>query len=86
MRMIAPSAILGIARKSLRTNKMRSLLTALGIIIGVAAVIIMIAISAGTEATISDQITSLGSNLIFITTNFSRGGAQSKNWDEENEE
>jgi putative ABC transport system permease protein len=55
-------------------NKVRSLLTMLGIIIGVAAVIIMIAISAGTEATISDQITSLGTNLIFVSTSFTRMG------------
>jgi putative ABC transport system permease protein len=66
-----------VAWEAMLKNKVRSLLTMLGIIIGVAAVIIMIAISAGTEATISDQITSLGSNLIFISTNFSRGGAQS---------
>jgi len=43
----------------------------------VAAVIIMIAISSGTEATIKDQITSLGSNLIFISANFTRNGPQS---------
>jgi putative ABC transport system permease protein len=48
----------------------------LGIIIGVAAVIIMIGISAGTEATIQEQITSLGSNLIFVQASFTRGGAQ----------
>ena len=53
---------------------MRSLLTMLGIIIGVAAVIIMIAISAGAEATIEEQITGLGSNLVFVQANFSRGG------------
>jgi putative ABC transport system permease protein len=52
----------------------RSFLTMLGIIIGVAAVIIMVAISAGTEATIQEQITSLGSNLIFVQGSFSRGG------------
>jgi putative ABC transport system permease protein len=39
----------------------------LGVIIGVAAVIIMIAISAGTEATISDNIKNLGTNLLFVT-------------------
>jgi len=47
-------------------NKIRSLLTMLGIIIGVAAVIIMIAVSNGTASAIASQITSLGSNLIFI--------------------
>jgi putative ABC transport system permease protein len=65
---------LRIAWEAIGKNKVRSLLTMLGIIIGVAAVIIMIAISAGTEATISDQITSLGSNLIFVSTSFSRMG------------
>ena len=45
----------------------------LGVIIGVAAVIIMIAISAGTEATIRDQITSLGSNLIYVRSGLMRG-------------
>jgi putative ABC transport system permease protein len=46
----------------------------LGVIIGVAAVIIMISISAGTEATIADQINSLGANLIFVTPNLGGGG------------
>jgi putative ABC transport system permease protein len=58
-------------------NKIRSLLTMLGIIIGVAAVIMVVSISAGTEATISDQITGLGSNLIFVSANFTRGGPES---------
>ena len=65
-----------IAWDAILKNKIRSLLTMLGIIIGVAAVIMVISISAGTEATISDQITGLGSDLIFITPNFTRGGAQ----------
>jgi len=69
-----PVEVLRIAWEAVRKNKIRSLLTMLGIIIGVAAVIIMIAISAGTEATISDQITSLGSNLIFVSANFTRMG------------
>ena len=46
----------------------------LGVIIGVAAVIMMIAIGAGTEATIAEQINGLGSNLIFLNESFSRGG------------
>ncbi len=65
-----------IAWDAIVKNKIRSLLTMLGIIIGVAAVIMVISISAGTEATISDQITGLGSDLIFITPSFTRGGAQ----------
>ncbi|HTX93247.1 MAG TPA: ABC transporter permease [Anaerolineales bacterium] len=69
-----PVEVLRIAWEAMRKNKIRSLLTMLGIIIGVAAVIIMIAISAGTEATISDQITSLGTNLIFVSSAFTRMG------------
>jgi len=63
-----------ISWEAILKNKVRSLLTMLGIIIGVAAVIVMIAISAGTEASISDQITSLGSNLIFVSSSFTRMG------------
>ncbi len=63
-----------IAWEAILKNKVRSFLTMLGIIIGVAAVIIMVAISAGTEATIQDQITSLGSNLVFVQGAMTRGG------------
>jgi len=65
---------IGLAWESISGNKLRSLLTMLGIIIGVASVIIMIGISAGTEAAIEEQITGLGSNLVYINQNFSRGG------------
>jgi putative ABC transport system permease protein len=50
------------------------LLTMLGVIIGVAAVIVMISVSTGTETTIQEQINSLGTNLLFVQQNFSRGG------------
>ena len=63
-----------IAWEAIIKNKIRSVLTMLGIIIGVAAVIIMVAISAGTEATIQEQITSLGSNLLFVQSSFGRMG------------
>ncbi len=69
-----PSEFLRVAWGSIRSNKMRSLLTMLGIIIGVAAVIVMISISAGTEAAIEEQITGLGSNLVYVRSSFSRGG------------
>lgn len=69
-----PSEALTIAWEAILKNKVRSFLTMLGIIIGVSAVIIMVAISAGTEATISEQITSLGSNLVFIQGAITRGG------------
>jgi putative ABC transport system permease protein len=69
------SEILGVAWEGLISSKMRSLLTTLGVIIGVAAVIIMMAVSAGTEATIAEQINSLGANLIFVSANDVRRGA-----------
>jgi putative ABC transport system permease protein len=74
------SEILKVAWEGVVVNKVRSLLTMLGVIIGVAAVIIMVAVSAGTEASIADQINSLGANLIFVTGGFGRGrmpGSQS---------
>ena len=56
--------IFRIAWEGLALNKVRSFLTTLGVIIGVASVIIMLAISAGTEAAIAEQINSLGANLL----------------------
>ncbi len=70
-----PTKVVQIAWQGLARNKLRSLLTMLGVIIGVAAVIIMIAISAGTEASIREQITSLGSNLIYVRSGLMRGFA-----------
>jgi putative ABC transport system permease protein len=68
--------VIKVASKSLSSNKLRSMLTMLGIIIGVAAVIVMIAVSSGTEAAIADQINSLGANLVFVMSSFSQGGAR----------
>jgi putative ABC transport system permease protein len=70
------SKIIQIAWKGLNRNKLRSLLTMLGVIIGVSAVIIMISVSTGTETTIKEQIQGLGTNLVFIQANFSRGGPE----------
>ena len=55
-----------IALRSLRVNKLRSALTMLGIIIGVGAVITMVAVGAGASARVAEQIQSLGSNLIIV--------------------
>ena len=68
------SKVIQIAWKGLNRNRLRSLLTMLGVIIGVAAVIIMVSVSTGTEATIKDQIEGLGTNLLFVQASFSRGG------------
>jgi putative ABC transport system permease protein len=64
----------GVAWEGLTLNKGRSVLTALGVIIGVAAVIVMLAVSAGAEAEIADQINALGANLIMVMPSMSRGG------------
>lgn len=55
-----------VAWNALKANKMRSLLTMLGIIIGVAAVIVMTSIGEGTRDNVMQQIYAMGSNLIFI--------------------
>ena len=55
-----------IALRALRVNKLRSTLTMLGIIIGVAAVITMIAVGAGAQARVEDQIRGLGTNLVIL--------------------
>jgi len=56
-----------IAWKALRANKLRSLLTMLGIIIGVSSVIVMNSIGEGTRQHVMSQISSLGSNLIIVS-------------------
>ena len=67
-----------ISFRALRRNKMRSLLTALGIIIGVGAVIAMVSIGNGAKAQIQSQIASLGENVILVFAgNFSPGGVRS---------
>src|ERR1044071_4939836 len=55
-----------IALRALRVNRMRSALTMLGIIIGVAAVIAMVAVGSGATRRIQEQIQSIGSNLIIV--------------------
>jgi putative ABC transport system permease protein len=55
------------ALESLSANKLRSMLTVLGIVIGVAAVIAMLSIGRGAQDAITSQIESIGTNLIFIT-------------------
>jgi putative ABC transport system permease protein len=57
---------LRIALRSLKVNKLRTALTMLGIMIGVAAVIAMVSVGAGAQARVAEQIQSLGSNLIIV--------------------
>ena len=67
--------IFRVALKALGRNKMRTLLTMLGMIIGVAAVITMVALGTGAQQQIEEQIQSGGTNLIMVRAgNYSRGG------------
>ena len=63
-----------VAWEGLTLNKARSFLTTLGVIIGVAAVIVMLAVSAGAEAEIADYINALGPNLILVFSGRGKGG------------
>ena len=66
-----------IAVRALRVNKLRSALTMLGIVIGVGAVITMVAVGAGAQARVAEQIQSLGSNMIIVLSgSILSGGAR----------
>ena len=68
---------LRIAVKALNRNKMRTILTMLGMIIGVGAVITMVALGKGAQSTIEEQVKAAGTNLININAgNFSQGGVR----------
>ena len=67
-----------IALRALRRNKMRSVLTALGIIIGVGAVVAMVAVGNGAQAKIESQVAALGQNLLIVFAgNRKSGGVNS---------
>ena len=61
------SVLVRVAGESIKKNKMRTLLTMLGIVIGVGAVIIMVAVGQGAQRGIANQINALGTNLLVIT-------------------
>jgi|SRR5215204_4867544 len=68
---------LRIALKALNRNKMRTMLTMLGMIIGVGAVITMVALGKGAQTTIEEQVKAAGTNMININAgNFSQGGVR----------
>jgi putative ABC transport system permease protein len=68
------AALLRVAMRALAVNKLRSSLTMLGIIIGVGAVIVMIAVGGGAQARVEEQIRSLGSNLLLILSGTTTSG------------
>ena len=64
-----------LAVRSLNRNRMRTLLTMLGIIIGVAAVLTMVALGTGARASVEGEVSSAGTNIIFVRSgNYTRGG------------
>jgi len=68
-------SILRIAIRALSRNKMRSALTMLGIIIGVGAVIAMVGVGQGASKQVQDQISAMGSNMLFVSSGtVNRGG------------
>ena len=67
-------SLLRLALRALAINKLRSVLTMLGIIIGVGAVIVMVAVGAGAQAKVDEQIRALGSNLLLITSGATTSG------------
>lgn len=74
---MAPLTLAKIALRALLRNRMRTFLSVLGIVIGVAAVIAMVAMGEGSRISIKEQMTSMGSNAIIIMPNRDRrGGVQ----------
>ncbi len=72
------AVLVRIAGESIRKNKMRTLLTMLGIVIGVGAVIIMVAVGQGAQKSIANQINALGTNLLIVTAGSSNQGGVSQ--------
>jgi putative ABC transport system permease protein len=71
-------AILRVAARALRRNKLRTILTTLGMIIGVGAVIATVSLGDGAKAQVEKQIASLGENVVLIFSgSFTRGGVRS---------
>ena len=71
------SSLILVAAESILANRMRTLLTMLGIIIGVGAVIVMVAVGEGAQSKIREQIEGLGTNLLVITPGSSSAGGVS---------
>jgi len=69
-----------VALRALRRNKLRSILTALGIIIGVAAVIAMVGIGNGAKAQVEAQVASLGENVVTVFSGSLSSGGMRGGW------
>ena len=73
-----PVRLIKVALRSIARSKMRSVLTALGIIIGVGAVIVMVAIGHGAKSRIEESIRNLGTNMVVVTPGASNSGGVSR--------
>jgi putative ABC transport system permease protein len=70
-----PTVVLRVALRALGRNVLRTILTMLGIVIGVAAVMTMVALGNGAQAAVESEMRSAGANLVFVTAgNYTRGG------------
>jgi putative ABC transport system permease protein len=72
------TTLLTVASQSILKNKLRTLLTMLGIVIGVGAVIVMVAVGHGAQSQIENQIKSLGTNLIIVMPGAAQQGGVSQ--------
>jgi putative ABC transport system permease protein len=72
--MMRTSDLVASAGRALRSNPLRSALTALGVIIGVASVVAMVALGSGAQAQVERSISSLGSNLLIVVPGSMRSG------------
>jgi putative ABC transport system permease protein len=77
MRFLAPFKL---AARALRRNLMRSLLTMLGVIIGVGSVIASVSITTGATKQVEDRVASLGQNIVTVFSGFSSSGGMRSGW------
>lgn len=76
---MSPITLIKISLRALLRNRMRTFLSVLGIVIGVAAVITMVAMGEGSRQSIKEQMTSMGTNAIIVMPNWNRrGGVQAE--------
>jgi putative ABC transport system permease protein len=73
--------IVGAAWQGVRANVLRSVLTTMGILIGVAAVIVLVAVGNGSAQQVKDAISALGTDTLTVQAGFTSGGVQSQRYD-----
>ncbi len=71
---MSPRDLFGAALRGLSANKLRSLLTVLGVAIGVGAVIVLVAVGNGSGKAVQDRLEAMGTNLLTVSTTGGGGG------------